>query len=130
MPAKSPSPPSPPTAFQPGSKVVCIDDTFPDIARRNFLALPRKGQIYTILALGLGPHWKTKAIVPNLKLQECVPNPKGQHKNGGFLIQRFRTLQDFTTTLALHQKQNRPTKPLPKRLAKSPIPRPLHQPTA
>lgn len=77
--------------FQPGQKVVCINDTFPLWARQMYAALPVKGKTYTIrgIAPGIDPASRQDEI--SVYLRELV-NPKSTKdpfREWGFKSERF-----------------------------------------
>jgi len=78
-----------------GSKVVCIDDTFPTQVLNFYTDLPKKGKIYTIrtIEVGIGLNGQEGEIAVTLK--EIV-NPASKmppHRERGFLQERFAELE-------------------------------------
>jgi len=78
-----------------GSKVVCIDDTFPTQVLNFYTDLPKKGKIYTIrtIEVGIGLNGQEGEIAVTLK--EIV-NPVSKmppHRERGFLQERFAELE-------------------------------------
>lgn len=78
-----------------GSKVVCINDTFPTEILNFYTDLPKKGKVYTIrtIEVGIGLNGEAGEIAVTLK--EIVnPVSKVQpHRERGFLQERFAELE-------------------------------------
>lgn len=78
-----------------GSKVVCIDDTWPQGILRYYTDLPKLGQIYTIrtIEVGVGRDGVEGEVAVTLK--EIV-NPVSKtppHRERGFKQERFAELE-------------------------------------
>jgi len=85
-----------------GQKVVCINDTFPDLIRAIYKQLPVKGVAYTIREVFLGREKVVKggdSATVGLLLAELT-NPKDPFHQGqqelGFSSERFAPLQEKT----------------------------------
>jgi len=74
--------------FEPGQRVICIDDSFPDGIRDIFNALPVKGQQYTVRDLVPGVGWKLNEE-PAVYLVELVNMPNQHGIEPGFACRRF-----------------------------------------
>lgn len=85
-----------------GSKVVCIDDSFPIQLLDWTSAWPRKGRVYTVSRLHYNPHYATQVTGPGVQLEEFDSG------KAFFCLWRFRELTsedacderdaEFTTT--------------------------------
>lgn len=80
--------------FEPGQKVVCIDDRFPDGIRDIFNALPVKGRQYTVRDLVPGINWQL-GEEPAVYLRELVNLPNSHGTEPGFACWRFRELEEI-----------------------------------
>lgn len=80
--------------FEPGQKVVCIDDRFPEGIRDIFNALPVKGRHYTVRDLVPGINWGL-AQEPAVYLAELVNLPNSHGTEPGFACWRFREIEEI-----------------------------------
>jgi hypothetical protein len=84
-----------------GQKVVCINDTFPDLIRALYKQLPVKGATYTIREVFLGREKVVKggdSATVGLLLVELVNPPDPFHKGEqelGFTSERFAPLEEL-----------------------------------
>lgn len=98
--------------FQPGQKVVCVDDTFDPAFAQFYVTFPVKGQTYTI-----------RGIAPAINLQRQdeiavylteIYNPcssKAPHRERGFVPERFVPLDelpDVEEAVSVGQHSNSP----------------------
>lgn len=74
--------------FEPGQKVVCVDDSFPPGALDVFNALPSKGSLYTVRDVVPGVQWDWKETVA-VYLVELVNKPNQHGFEPGFAPHRF-----------------------------------------
>lgn len=77
-----------------GSKVVCIDDTWPEGILRYYTDLPKLGQIYTIRTIEVGVGWDGVEGEVAVTLKEIV-NPVSKtppHRERAFKQERFAEL--------------------------------------
>jgi len=91
--------------FEPGQKVICIDDRFPDGIRDYFNALPTKGRLYVIRDLVPGIGWKMNEE-PAVYLVELVNLPNQHGIEPGFACSRFaepEEIEEFATAESEHQ---------------------------
>lgn len=82
-----------------GSKVVCIDDTWPTGIQRYYTDLPKKGQIYTIRTIEVGVGWDGIEGEIAVTLREIV-NPVSKtppFRERGFKQERFAELEPDKT---------------------------------
>jgi len=78
-----------------GSKVVCIDDTWPQGIQKYYTDLPKKGQIYTVRTIEVGVGWDGTEGEIALTLREII-NPVSKtppHRERGFKQERFAELE-------------------------------------
>jgi hypothetical protein len=96
--------------FQNGQRVVCIDDQFDPWVYDLYTALPRRNQIYTVRAMGVGRSNPTFALTEDAKLTISgadfdillllveLNNPDDPHSSVqqelGFRAERFAPLQE------------------------------------
>ena len=81
--------------FDLNTKVVCVDDIFPDGINDIMSALPRKGSIYTVRDIVPGIEWglaETAAVL----LVELVNRPNRHGIEPGFNPNRFREVEEKT----------------------------------
>ena len=84
-----------------GQKVVCVNDTFPDIVRAIYRELPVKDNIYTIREVYLGREKIVKggdSATVGLLLEELTNPPDPFHKGEqelGFSSERFAPLNEI-----------------------------------
>jgi hypothetical protein len=84
-----------------GQKVVCINDTFPDIIRAIYKQLPVKGVTYTIREVFLGREKVVRggdSATVGLLLNELTNPPDPFHKGEqelGFSSERFAPLEEL-----------------------------------
>jgi len=86
--------------FLPGTKVVCVDDVFPDGIKKFYWKLPIKGVTYTIRELipGIDVHGEPGEMcvyLPEL-INPCSDKPP--YPERGFKAERFRPLETDTET--------------------------------
>jgi hypothetical protein len=90
-----------------GSKVICIDDSFPGPLRKLYTALPVKGETYTIrsvyparsIAFPSKPGAADGEI--GVLLNELINPPDPRSKYGlelGFKAERFREIEEMEET--------------------------------
>jgi hypothetical protein len=90
-----------------GSKVICIDDSFPGPLRKLYVAVPVKGETYTIrsvyparrIAFPSSPGASDGEI--GVLLAEIVNPPDPKSKYGlelGFKAERFREIEESKAT--------------------------------
>ncbi|MEN9662948.1 MAG: hypothetical protein RL324_1897 [Verrucomicrobiota bacterium] len=83
-----------------GQKVVCVNDSFPDIVRAIYKELPVKDNIYTIREVFLGREKIVKggdSATVGLLLEELTNPPDPFHKGEqelGFSSERFAPLNE------------------------------------
>src|SRR4051812_31149833 len=83
-----------------GQKVVCVNDSFPEIVRAIYKQLPVKDNIYTIREVFLGREKIVKggdSATVGLLLEELTNPPDPFHKGEqelGFSSERFAPLQE------------------------------------
>ena len=78
-----------------GSKVVCIDDKWPEGVLKFYTDLPKLGNIYTIRTLEVGVGWDGVEGEVAVTLQEII-NPVSKtppHRERGFKQERFAELE-------------------------------------
>jgi hypothetical protein len=74
--------------FEPGQKVVCVDDVFPVGIRDFYNALPRAGKTYTVRDIVPGQDWKLNGQ-PAVYLVELENRPNEHGIEPGFACRRF-----------------------------------------
>ena len=82
--------------FEPGQKVVCVDDTFPPGIRDILNALPQKGSTYTVRDIVPGSGWGGRDTdqQPAVYLEELVNLPNQHGIEPGFATRRFAELEE------------------------------------
>lgn len=77
--------------FEPGAKVICVDDRFPPGILDIFNALPVKGSLYTVrdIVPGAGFGGRDKDQQPAVYLVELVNLPNRHGIEPGFACRRF-----------------------------------------
>lgn len=95
----------PPFRWQPGQRVICLDDKLPNEAIPCFSSLPVSGRGYTLASVKLGHHWKTKAPAWNVQLRECPPVANPHFPCAGFDLQRFRPVADHFAVTTHHRRK-------------------------
>lgn len=78
-----------------GSKVICVDDSFPKEIVNFYKFLPVKNQVYTIRDVGIGVSWKNEPGEVVVYLEGLV-NPssnKPPYPERGFNQERFREIE-------------------------------------
>lgn len=81
-----------------GSKVVCVDDKFPEQIIHFYQELPIEGEVYTVRNVSVGLNWHGEAGEVCLLLQE-ITNPKSDappFPERGFNSERFMPLQEHS----------------------------------
>jgi hypothetical protein len=84
-----------------GQKVVCINDTFPDLIRALYQQLPVKGATYTVREVYLGREKIVKggdSATVGLLLVELINGPDPFHAGKqelGFTSERFAPLEEL-----------------------------------
>jgi len=98
--------------FEPGQRVICIDDSFPDGIRDIFNALPVKGQQYTVRDLVPGVGWKLNeepAVYNEVRLHSAIGYVKPKDKLEGHAQEigkeRDRKLEEARQQRAFKRKQ-------------------------
>lgn len=83
--------------FEPGQRVVCIDDQFPPGVLDVFNALPVKGTTYTVRDIVPGSGWggREKDQQPAVYLVELVNLPNRYGIEPGFACRRFAELEEI-----------------------------------
>lgn len=76
-----------------GSKVICIDDAFPDFIGKFYNQLPKKGGIYTVRDMMPGHNWKLEPEIA-ITLVELINPCSAKGPERGFNIERFRDLEE------------------------------------
>ena len=87
--------------FEPGQRVICVDDRFPDGIRDIFNALPVKGTTYVVRDLVPGIGWKLKEE-PAIYLVELVNHPNAHGIEPGFACWRFAEPEEEENTEYAH----------------------------
>jgi len=79
--------------FEPGQRVVCIDDKFFDGIRDFFNALPIKGRFYVVrdIVPGIGLNLMEE---PSVYLVELVNLPNRHSVEPGFACRRFADVEE------------------------------------
>lgn len=96
-----------------GSKVVCINDSFPGPLRKLYVALPVKGETYTIrsvypargIAFPSTPGAADGEI--GVLLKELINPPDPRSKYGlelGFKAERFREIEELEATREVEEE--------------------------
>jgi hypothetical protein len=75
--------------FDIGSKVVCVDDSFPAGINDIFNALPKKGSLYTVRDIVPAQDFKLRETCAVL-LHELANKPNSHGIEPGFQVHRFR----------------------------------------
>ena len=85
--------------FDLNSKVICVDDRFPDGINDIFNALPCKGTIYTVRDIVPAQDWKLRGTCAVL-IVELVNRPNIHGIEPGFQCHRFRepTAEELAAT--------------------------------
>jgi hypothetical protein len=81
--------------FEPGTHVVCIDDTFPPSSAKYFEKLPVRGEIYTVRDIIPAQGWNgghTCAVLLG-EIRNPPPSHRPQWGECGFSPDRFREIQ-------------------------------------
>lgn len=84
-----------------GQKVVCINDTFPELIRALYKQLPVKGDVYTVREVFLGREKIVKggeSATVGILLEELKNPPDPFHKGReelGFSSERFAPLEEL-----------------------------------
>ena len=105
--------------FQTGQKVVCINDDFEPWVYDLYRALPKKGRIYTVRAVGVGRSNPKFTVDDDAKIQmkeaefdilillQELLNPDDPHSSVkqelGFRSERFAPLQEDTEEAREHE---------------------------
>lgn len=82
--------------YQPGMRVVCVDDTFPPQFLQFYTALPVKGTTYVVR--GIAPAINTSGEDDLAVYLEGVHNPCSStppHRERGFRPERFAPLDEL-----------------------------------
>jgi hypothetical protein len=80
--------------FEPGQKVVCINDVFPVGIRDFYNALPRAGKTYTVRDIVPGQDWKLNGQ-PAVYLVELENRPNEHGIEPGFACHRFAEAEEI-----------------------------------
>ena len=90
--------------FQPGQKVVCVDDVFPPECAQFYISFPSKGKTYTVRgiapAIGLMREPEIAVYLEEIR-NPCSSKPP--HRERGFKPERFAPLDE----LPLEEQQER-----------------------
>jgi hypothetical protein len=105
--------------FQTGQKVVCINDDFEPWVYDLYRALPKKGRIYTVRAVGVGRSNPKFTVDDDAKIQlkeaefdilillSELLNPDDPHSSAkqelGFRSERFAPLQEDAEEVEEHE---------------------------
>lgn len=83
--------------FQPGVRVVCVDDVFPASVLQFFTALPFAGVTYTVrgIAPSIQIDNKTNDIAVYLEELRNPCSSKPPHRERGFRPERFAPLEEL-----------------------------------
>jgi hypothetical protein len=81
--------------FEPGQKVICVDDRFPPGIHDFFSALPVKGREYTVRDLVPGQDWALNGQ-PAVYLVELRNLPNQHGIEPGFACRRFTEATEIT----------------------------------
>lgn len=83
--------------FQPGQKVVCVNDDFPEWVRKLYAALPVKDSVYCIrgIAPGVALDLKTEDVAVYLVGVQNPNSGKAPFREMGFKPERFAPLQEL-----------------------------------
>ncbi len=84
--------------FEPGQRVVCVDDSFPDGIRDIFNALPVKGRTYTVRDIVPGWNFKLNEE-PAIYIEELVNLPNEHNIEPGFACHRFADQEEVEETI-------------------------------
>lgn len=88
--------------FEPNTKVVCVDDKFPDGIRDIYNALPRKGTTYTVRDIVAGQGFDLKPTIAVLLVElQNLPNEHGIEP--GFAPHRFVEPEEIVEHHIEHQ---------------------------
>ena len=83
--------------FEPGQKVVCVDDIFPRAVLNYMRSLPEKGKTYTVRDIIPAQDWDGRDTCAVLLAE--VRNPPAPHRKQwgecGFSPERFRAVEDL-----------------------------------
>lgn len=90
--------------FEPNTKVVCVDDSFPDGVRDIFNDLPRKGTLYTVRDIVPGQDWGCQGTVA-IYLVELVNLPNMHGIEPGFACHRFVEPEFLTDTNSVKEEE-------------------------
>lgn len=80
-----------------GQKVICVDDTFPPIVAKFYVALPVKNKTYVIRAVMIGINLRGESGEVCVYLKD-MHNPKSAtppFPERGFNAERFRPLEEL-----------------------------------
>lgn len=93
--------------WEPGQKVVCIDDSFPMGIFDIYNALPSKGKMYTVRDIVPGQDFQLQGQ-PAIYLEELVNRPNKHGIEPGFACRRFREpeQEEIAITKVERQTQN------------------------
>lgn len=82
--------------FQPGQKVVCVDDMFPPAILPFFTSLPEKDKVYVVRGIAPALNLKREddiAVYLVGLINPCSSTPP--HRERGFAPERFVPLQEL-----------------------------------
>lgn len=94
--------------FEPGEKVVCVNDSFGMGIRDIYNALPKKGTVYTIRDIVPGQDFACKETVA-VYLVELVNLPNEHKIEPGFQCLRFKSLETLDDEIYQKNKLFEPT---------------------
>ena len=81
--------------FEPGTKVICVDGSFPHTVFNYLQNLPRKGETYTVRDIIPAQEWQGAETCAVL-LEEVINTPPAHRQQWGecgFAPRRFRELE-------------------------------------
>ena len=82
--------------FQPGQKVVCIDDVFPPSVAEFYSAFPVKGTTYTIRGIAPAMNLSREEDIAVYLVEIFNPcSNKPPNRERGFIPERFAPLQEL-----------------------------------
>lgn len=100
--------------FEPGAKVVCVDDKFDSKVAALFEQLPKKDEVYTVRDIVPGNHMDLTETV-TVYLEEIVnknndidPRTKRPVLERGFACHRFRELDEVQEKVKIKTKKQEP----------------------
>lgn len=92
--------------FEPGTKVVCINDTFPHSIHIIYRKLPSKNLTYTVRDIVPGRDLNNLKETTAVLLEEIHNPPNEAGIEHGFHISRFQELESTTHSVSDHISQS------------------------